>query len=86
MAKKLGSLGIALALLCIPLMVMIGLTLITSGVGMAHEIGIQEPPLTTLDASSVPQSIKDDAARVAASAARLVRRSSRCSRRRARSA
>jgi hypothetical protein len=69
MAKKLGSLGIALALLCIPLMVMIGLTLITNGVGMAHEIGIQEPPLTAVDASSVPESIKDDAQQVAESVA-----------------
>jgi hypothetical protein len=67
MAKKLGSLGIAMALLCIPLLVMVGLTLITSGVGMTHEIGIQEPPLLTVDVSSVPQFIKDDAAQAAAS-------------------
>jgi hypothetical protein len=65
MAKKLGSLGIAVALLCIPLLLMIGLTLITSGVGMAHQIGIQEPPLDSVDASSVPQSVRQDAQQAA---------------------
>src|SRR3972149_7101918 len=69
MAKKLGSLGIAAALLCIPLLAMTGLTLITNGVGMVHEIGIQEPPLAAVDASSVPDSIRKDAQRVAEASA-----------------
>ena len=69
MAKKLGSLGIAVGLLCIPLLLMIGLTLITSGVGMSHQIGFQEPALTSANASSVPASVRADARKAAQSLA-----------------
>ena len=69
MAKKLGSLGIAVALLCIPLLLMVGLTLITSGVGMAHHIGFQEPALTSANVSAVPLSVRNDAEKAAQSIA-----------------
>jgi len=32
---------------------------------MAHEIGIQEPPLDAIDASTVPQTVRDDAQKAA---------------------
>lgn len=61
MLKKIGRLGIAVILVAIPLFAIIWLTLFNSEVGMAKEIGIQEPALPAYDRSSVPQTIIDDA-------------------------
>jgi hypothetical protein len=61
MLKKIGSLGIAVLIVAISLLSIIGLTIFNSEVGMAKDIGIQEPPLTPYDYASVPQSVIDDA-------------------------
>ena len=65
MFKKIGSLGILTLLLAVPLLAIIWLTIFDSEVGMARDIGIQEPPLTECDYSSVPQTVIDDAAEIA---------------------
>lgn len=61
MLKRIGSLGIAVLIVVIPLLSIVGLTIFNSEVGMAKDIGIQEPPLTQCDYSSVPQSVINDA-------------------------
>ncbi|HJX13631.1 MAG TPA: hypothetical protein VJ377_08930 [Dehalococcoidales bacterium] len=65
MLKKLGSPGIAALLVAVPVLAMLGLILSNTEVGMAKEIGIQEPDLSALDYSSVPQSVIDDAVTMA---------------------
>ena len=65
MFKKIGSLGILTLLLAVPLLAIIWLTIFDSEVGMARDIGIQEPPLTECDYSSVPQTVIDDAVELA---------------------
>jgi hypothetical protein len=65
MLKKIGRLGIIALLIAIPLMSVIWLTLFDSEVGMARDVGIQEPGLETCDYSSVPQSVIDDAVALA---------------------
>ena len=65
MFKKIGSLGILSLLLVVPLLAIIWLTIFDSEVGMARDIGIQEPPLTECDYSSVPQTVIDDAVELA---------------------
>ena len=55
MLKKLGSLGIVAALLLIPLLAMAGLSLASSEVDMAYDIGIQKLTLEASDYSAVPQ-------------------------------
>ncbi len=65
MFKKIGSLGILALLLAVPLLAIVWLTIFDSEVGMARDIGIQEPPLTECDYSSVPQTVIDDAAELA---------------------
>ncbi len=65
MLKKIGSLGIVILLVAVPLIAIVWLTIFSSEVGMAKDIGIQEPPLTTCDYSSVPQSVVDDAVELA---------------------
>ncbi|MCJ7604557.1 MAG: hypothetical protein MUO19_00800 [Dehalococcoidales bacterium] len=65
MLKKLGSLGIVAALLLIPLLAMAGLSLASSEVDMAYDIGIQKLTLEASDYSAVPQSVIDDAVQLA---------------------
>jgi hypothetical protein len=65
MQKKIGRLGIAALMVVILLFAVIWLTLFDSEVGMARDIGIQEPELSTYDYSSVPQSVIDDAVTLA---------------------
>ncbi|OGO01608.1 MAG: hypothetical protein A2Y90_00875 [Chloroflexi bacterium RBG_13_52_12] len=65
MFKKSGKLGIVVSFTAIILLATMFLTLIYSEVGMAKDIGIQEPELPVLDFSSVPQSVIDDAVRIA---------------------
>jgi hypothetical protein len=52
-------------LLAVPLLAIIWLTIFDSEVGMARDIGIQEPPLIECDYSSVPQKVLDDAVETA---------------------
>jgi hypothetical protein len=61
MLKKIGRFGIAVVLVATALFAVIWMTLIYSEVGMAKEIGVQEPALPAYDPSSVPQHIIDDA-------------------------
>jgi len=65
MLKKIGSLGIVVLLVVVPLIAIVWLTIFSSEVGMARDIGIQEPSLSTYDYSSVPQSVIDDAVELA---------------------
>jgi hypothetical protein len=65
MLKKIGRMGIVVILMAIPLLAIIWLTLFNSEVGMAKEIGIQEPTLPAYDRSSVPQNVIDDAVKKA---------------------
>jgi hypothetical protein len=60
MLKKIGRTGIVVALLAVIFLTIISLILLfESEVGMAKEIGIQEPP--AYDRSAVPQGVIDDA-------------------------
>lgn len=61
MLKKFGRPGIVALLVAILLVAMVWLTIFNSEVGMAKDIGIQEPPLSECDYTSVPQSVIDDA-------------------------
>jgi hypothetical protein len=61
MLKKIGRLGIVALLVALPLAAIIWLTLLDLEVGMARDVGIQEPGLEARDYSSVPQSVIDDA-------------------------
>lgn len=65
MLRKIGSLGIVVLLIAIPLIAIVWLTVFSSEVGMAKDVGIQEPPLTEYDQSAVPQSVIDDAVELA---------------------
>ncbi|MCK4274336.1 MAG: hypothetical protein KAW90_05540, partial [Dehalococcoidales bacterium] len=65
MLKKIGSLGIVVLLVAVPLIAIVWLTIFSSEVGMAKDIGIQGPPLTACDRSAVPQSVVDDAVELA---------------------
>jgi hypothetical protein len=61
MLKKFGRQGIVALILVIPLLALIWLAIFSPEVGMAKDIGIQEPPLAECDYTSVPQSVIDDA-------------------------
>jgi hypothetical protein len=61
MLKKTCRLGIIALLIAISLTAVIWMTLFDSEVGMARDVGIQEPSLETYDYSSVPQSVIDEA-------------------------
>lgn len=63
--KKLGKPGVVGGIVAVLLLVTIGLTLVDFEVGMAKDIGIQEPALTDDDLSSVPPSVVDDAVKMA---------------------
>lgn len=65
MIKKIGRLVLIAVLIAIPLSATIWLILFDSEVGMARDIGIQEPGLPSADYSSVPQSVIDDAVALA---------------------
>ena len=64
MKKRLGSLAIVLLLLLIPLAALVSLSLVYSEVGMAKDIGFQEPVLEPCDYSLLPQTVIDDAVRL----------------------
>lgn len=61
MLKKLGKGGIAGIIIAILVLAVVGIILFDSEVGMATDIGIQEPLLYVHDFSSVPQAVIDDA-------------------------
>ncbi len=65
MLRKIGNLGIVVLLVTVPLIAIVWLTIFNSEVGMAKDIGIQEPPLSACDYASVPQSVIDDAVEMA---------------------
>ncbi len=65
MLKKIGGLGVLVILVAVPLLAIVWQTIFNSEVGMAQDIGIQEPPLTECDYSSVPQTVIDDAVELA---------------------
>lgn len=65
MYKKIGKAGIAVGLVAIILFGVVWLTLINLEVGMAKEIGVQEPALPAYDRASVPENIVDDATGIA---------------------
>jgi len=65
MLKKFGKPGIWVTMVSLALLAIICFTLFSSEVGMARDIGIQEPSLSVSDYSSVPQSVIDDAVQVA---------------------
>jgi hypothetical protein len=65
MLRRIGQLVIVAVLIAALLAGIIWLTLFDSEVGMARNIGIQEPGLETRDYSSVPQSVIDDAVALA---------------------
>ena len=65
MFRKIGRLGIVVLLLAVPLLGIAWLTIFNSEVGMAQDIGIQEPALTECDYSSVPQTVINDAVEAA---------------------
>ena len=61
MIKKLGKLAILLILATVHLLGIFWITLLFTEVGMAKNIGIQGPSLSTYDFSSVPQNVMDEA-------------------------
>jgi len=63
--KKFGRPGIFITMAVVSLLAIICLTLFSSEVGMAKDIGIQESSLSAIDYSSVPQSVIDDAVQMA---------------------
>jgi hypothetical protein len=65
MKHKFGKSGIIVGLVILLLLAVISLTLFNSGIGMAKDIGIQEPVLDDDDFSSVPPAVVDDAIQLA---------------------
>jgi hypothetical protein len=61
MIKKYRKLVIVIASIAIILFGIIWLTLINLEVGMAKEVGVQEPTLPVYDRSAIPQDVYDDA-------------------------
>jgi len=61
MINKLGKFGIAVVMIAIPLLTAGWLALFSSEVGMAKDIGIQEPDLPEVEYSALPQAVVDDA-------------------------
>jgi hypothetical protein len=70
MLKKLGKGGIAGIVVAVLVLAIFGIIFFDSEVGMATDIGIQEPVLSVHDFSSVPQSVIDDAAKKASDMAK----------------
>ena len=65
MIKRLGKLGILAMLIAIPLLTAGWLALFYTEVGMAKEIGIQEPELKDFEYKALPQAVIDDAVELA---------------------
>ena len=65
MKNKVGGLGILVALIVIPLLAVGLFAFYYTEVGMAKEIGIQEPRLSEYDYSAIPQSVIEDATELA---------------------
>jgi hypothetical protein len=65
MYKKIGRVGIVVVLIAVILFSIVWLTLVNLEVGMAKEIGIQEPVLPDYDRSAIPQNVLNDAETVA---------------------
>ena len=65
MLKRLGKGGIAGIIVAVLVLAIAAIILFDSEVGMAMDIGIQEPILSIHDFSSVPQTVVDDAAKKA---------------------
>jgi hypothetical protein len=65
MLKKAGRLGLAVILAVLPLLAIMWLMLSDTEVGMAQDIGIQDPGLAAGDYSSVPQAVIDNAVKMA---------------------
>jgi hypothetical protein len=65
MLKKLGKGWIAGIIIAVLLLTTLGVILFDTEVGMATDIGIQEPVFTEHDFSSVPQAVIDDATKMA---------------------
>ena len=65
MLKRIGRIGMSVALVALSLVMLLWLLLFYTEVGMAKEIGIHEPGLSSYDTSEVPSAIIDDAARLA---------------------
>jgi len=61
MNGKLGKLGIVITLIAIILFAIVWLTLINLEVGMAKEVGVQEPNLPAYDLTKVPTNVINDA-------------------------
>ena len=65
MLKKIGRIGMTVALVALSLVMLLWLLLFYTEVGMAKEIGIHEPGLPSYDVAKVPPAIIDDATRLA---------------------
>ena len=65
MTKKVGRLGILAVLIAVPLIAIGWLAFFYTEVGMAKEIGVQEPRLSEYEYSAIPQSVIDDATELA---------------------
>ena len=65
MKNRIGRLGILIACIIVPLLAIGFFAFYYTEVGMAKEIGIQEPPLSGYDYSEIPQSVIQDATELA---------------------
>ncbi len=65
MLKKYGGLVVVAALVALPLITVVWLSIFYTEVGMAKEVGFQEPDLPVYEYSTVPQSVIDDATELA---------------------
>ncbi len=63
--RRIGKGGVLALLAAVALLVLVCLAAISSEIGMAIDIGIQEPRLTAYDYSLVPQNVIDDAVAIA---------------------
>jgi hypothetical protein len=66
MLKKYGRMVVVAALVAVPLIAVIWLSIFYTEVGMAKEVGFHEPDLPVYEYSTVPQSVIDDATELAA--------------------
>jgi hypothetical protein len=65
MVKKLGRLGIVAVMVAVPLLTAGWMAIFYTEVGMAKEIGIQEPEMRDVEYETLPQAVIDDAIEVA---------------------
>jgi hypothetical protein len=65
MLKKCGGMVVVAALVAVPLIAVVWLSIFYTEVGMAKEVGFQEPDLPVYEYSTVPQSVIDDATELA---------------------